>query len=184
LDERGAWVLGVGNLVAAKGFDLLVRAVALLPRVRLLIVGEGPCRNDLRALAEAIAPGRVEFRDDMPQADLRFAYAACNVLGLPSLREGWPNVILEAMACGTPVIASPVGGVPEILGPDAPGLLIAERGPDAWASALRDLLEAPPAPETVRKYALQFGWDEVVDRQCALYEAVASQRARAYGTCA
>ena len=176
LDERGPWLLGVGNLVAGKRFDLLVRAVSLLPDVRLLIVGQGPTRTDLRSLAEAIAPGRVVFREEMAQEDLRFAYAACDVLGLPSLREGWPNVILEAMACGTPVIASPVGGIPEILVPGAPGRLVAERSPHAWASAARDLLQSPPAPASVRAYALQFGWDEVVARQCCLYEAVAAGR--------
>jgi teichuronic acid biosynthesis glycosyltransferase TuaC len=175
--EGSAWVLGVGNLVPEKGFELLIRAMAALPHARLLIVGQGPLRNALRSLAAAIAPGRVEFRDNMSQSDLRFAYAACNVLGLPSLREGWPNVVLEAISCGTPVVAAAVGGVPEILQTGAPALLVHEQSPHNWECALRTLLEASPAPEKVRQYALQFGWEEIVTRQCALYEAVVAARA-------
>lgn len=173
LDERGTLVLGVGNLVPGKGFDLLIRAVAMLTNVRLLLIGNGPSGKQLKALAHDAAPGRVEFREDMSQKELRFAYAASNALGLPSLREGWPNVVLEAIACGTPVIASPVGGIPEMLGPpDAPGRLVPEREPKAWASAIRDVLETPFAPEALRKYALRFGWEEVIARQCALYESI------------
>jgi teichuronic acid biosynthesis glycosyltransferase TuaC len=179
LAPEGRLLLGVGNLVEAKGFDLLVRAVALLPDMRLLLVGDGPCRGELGVLAEAQAPGRVDFRGNMPQAELRFAYPAADVLGLASLREGWPNVVLEAMACGTPVIASPVGGVPEILGDDAPGRLVAERTPAAWAAAVSSMLGSPPPPDTVRAYAMDFGWDDVVDRQCALYETVAARHAEA-----
>jgi glycosyltransferase involved in cell wall biosynthesis len=172
IDAR--WVLGVGNLVAGKRFDVLIKALESLPDVRLLLVGEGPERSTLASLADAIAPSRVEFRDNMRQSDLRFAYAACDVLGLPSEREGWPNVVLEAIACGTPVVATPVGGIPEILGRDAPGVLVGERDPARWASVLRTLLDASLHPDQVRRYALQFGWEDVVGDQCALYERVVS----------
>ena len=177
LVEDGRWVLGVGNLVPEKGFELLIRAVSEVARTRLLIVGDGPLRNSLRSVADAIAPNRVEFRDNMPQAELRFAYSACDVLGLPSLREGWPNVVLEAMSCGTPVVAAPVGGVPEILQREAPALLVAERSAGAWASALSAMFDAALPQEKVRAYGLRFGWDEVVDAQCALYESIAQAHA-------
>ena len=176
---EGPVLLGVGNFVEAKGFDLLIRAAALLPGARLVLVGDGPRQGELRALADAAAPGRVAFRANMPQSELRYAYAAADVLGLPSLREGWPNVVLEAMACGTPVIAAPVGGVPEIMGDGAPGRLVAERTPEAWAAAVTALLASPPRLEAVRAYAMAFGWDDVVDRQCALYEGVAARHAGA-----
>jgi glycosyltransferase involved in cell wall biosynthesis len=173
LRSQRAWVLGVGNLVREKGFDLLIRAVAKIPDARLLIVGEGPLGRSLRALAHGAAPGRVEFRDNMTQSDLRFAYAACNVLGLPSLREGWPNVVLESIACGTSVVAAPVGGVPEILAGDAPALMVHARDADAWAAALTQMLARAPSPEDVHRYALAFAWEEVISAQCALYERVA-----------
>ena len=166
------WVLGVGNLVPEKGFDLLIRAIAGLREVQLLIVGEGPLKDELVSLAQSLAPDRVEFRGNVLQAELRYVYAAGDVLALPSLREGWPNVVLEAIACGTPVAAAAVGGVPEILGDDAPACLVTERSAVAWRDALRGLLEASIAPERARRYAFRFAWDEVVTRQCALYERV------------
>ena len=174
LDERAPLVLAVGNLVPEKGFDLLVRAIAGMPEVRLVIVGEGPLRGPLQSLAERVAHKRVAFRDDVAQSELRFHYAAADVLALPSLREGWPNVVLEAIACGTPVVASAVGGVLEMLSPPAPGRIVAERSEDAWREALQVVLAARYDAEDVRRHALAFGWDDVVERQCALYEAVAA----------
>jgi glycosyltransferase involved in cell wall biosynthesis len=172
LDETAPWVLGVGNLVAEKRFDLLIRAVAAMPGARLLIVGEGRLLQSLSALAEAVAPRRVEFRANMPQAELRYAYAAADVLGLCSSREGWPNVVLEAIACGTPVVASAVGGVEEILGPGAPGEVIDSDDPDAWSEALAQLVAAAMPQRTVCEYSWRFGWTEVVTKQCELYESV------------
>lgn len=183
LDESGALVIGVGNLVPEKGWDLLIRAMSSLPTTtRLLIVGQGPLGKSLRALGEAVAPGRVQWRDNMTQPELRFAYAAADVLGLPSLREGWPNVLLECIACGTPVVAAAVGGVPEILRDDAPGKVVAQRTIAAWAASLASMIGAALAPERVRQYAHQFGWEQVVTRQCALYEDVV-ERWLSSGTC-
>jgi glycosyltransferase involved in cell wall biosynthesis len=172
--QSGPWFLGVGNLVREKGLDLLIRAVATISPARLLIVGEGPLLAELRALAHRLAPGRVEFRNNVAQPQLRLMYAACDVLGLPSLREGWPNVLLEAMACGTPVVAAPVGGVPEILQNDAPARLVHEREVGAWRCALRSLWESAMPADRVRAYALRFGWEEVITRQCDLYERIAA----------
>lgn len=176
LQEGGALVLGVGNLVAEKNFAMLVRAVALMPGARLLIVGQGPLAGALRALADAVAPGRVDWRDNMPQSELRHAYAAADVLGLPSLREGWPNVLLEAIACGTPVVAADVGGVTEIIRDGAPGEVVARGDTTMWARALTATIDNGSPPERVRQYAQHFEWDEVVTRQCALYEDVAQKR--------
>jgi glycosyltransferase involved in cell wall biosynthesis len=80
------------------------------------------------------------------------------------------------MSCGTPVAASAVGGIPEILQPGAPAFLVHERSVDAWAFAVKALLERSLAPEEVRQYAVQFGWTEVIERQCDLYDAVVSRR--------
>jgi len=184
LREDARYVVGVGNLVHEKGFDRLIRALADLPESRLLLVGDGPLRQPLEALAGQAAPGRVEFSGNMPQADLRFAYSAADVLGLPSLREGWPNVVLEALACGLPVVASNVGGVPEILVDDAPATLVESREPAAWSLALDDVMNRGYARDAVRRYALRFGWDDVVAAQCALYERVAEARLATLGATA
>jgi glycosyltransferase involved in cell wall biosynthesis len=179
VDDDAPLVLGVGNLVPEKGFDLLIRALAHWPAARLLLVGEGPERARLQALGEALAPGRVTLRGSVPQAELAAIYSAANVLALPSLREGWPNVLLEAMACGTPVVAAAVGGVPEIVRSAVSGRIVQERSPEAWSEALRAVALAGTPVEEVRAYASAFGWDDVVQRQCALYEAVAQGRAGA-----
>jgi glycosyltransferase involved in cell wall biosynthesis len=181
VDPRDPLVIAVGNIVPEKGFDLLVRTLGLLPDVRALIIGEGRSERQVRALAEDVAPGRIAFRPSMPQAELRFAYAAANVLALPSLREGWPNVVLESLACGTPVIAARVGGVPEIIDDASAGVIVDDRAPNAWAEAIRRLLQSPPAPGEVRAHASKFGWDEVVRRQCGLYEDVAARWRSAVG---
>jgi teichuronic acid biosynthesis glycosyltransferase TuaC len=176
LPSAGIWLLGVGNLVPEKGFDLLIRAAAAMPDVRLLLVGEGPLRANLHALARTVAPGRVRFEDNMAQAQLRFVYSAADVLALPSLREGWPNVVLEAIACGTPVVAADVGGVREMLHTAGPCRIVARRNEGDWSVAMRELVDARCDPGQVREYALAFGWEDVIARQCALYEEVASLR--------
>jgi glycosyltransferase involved in cell wall biosynthesis len=173
LAHDGPLVLGVGNLVAEKAWDLLIRAVARLPAASLVIVGDGRLRGALEALAREVAPGRVRFLANMPQTELRFAYAAADVMGLPSLREGWPNVILESMACGTPVLASNVGGVPEILPSGSPSSIAVDRSPETWANALESLMGAALDQEMVRRHATRFEWQDVIAEQCALYESIA-----------
>jgi glycosyltransferase involved in cell wall biosynthesis len=159
----------VGNLVPEKGVDLFVEAVARLPRVHGLVVGEGPQRAQLVARAMALGVGaRMRFVPNMPQSRLRLAYGAADALVLASSREGWPNVLLEAMACGTPVIATRVGGVPEMLThPDA-GRFAEARTADAIVAAASALLAAPPARKAVRAHALTFDWDTIAAAQVAL----------------
>ena len=168
-------LLGVGNLVAEKGFDLLLRVASTLQEAHVLVVGEGAARTSLEALARDHLPGRCHWRASMAQSELRHAYSAADVLVLPSLREGWPNVLLESIACGTPVCAADVGGVREIVREPAAGCVVTGRDEDTWRRALAALLRERADPVRVRACALPFGWDEVVSAQCDLYERVRGQ---------
>ena len=90
--------------------------------------------------------------------------------------EGWPNVVLEAMACGVAVVAANVGGVREILTADVAGTIVAERTVDAFAAAISDRLARVSQPYAVRAFASQFSWDEVVRQQTDLYRSVVAER--------
>jgi glycosyltransferase involved in cell wall biosynthesis len=173
LGLRGPTLLSVGNLIDIKGHHLALAAVAAVPAVRLVIIGDGPMRVALHEQARRLGiEDRVSLLGALPQERLPEYYAAADALVLMSAREGMPNVVLEALACGTPVLATPVGGIPEILtGPDG-GVLLAERSAPALVSAIARLLGAPPDRTAVRRHAERFGWGPIVDAQVRLYRRV------------
>ena len=167
----------VGNLVPEKGFALAIEALPALPQWQLLLVGEGPQRGELEALAQRLGvAGRVSLRPSMPQKELRRVYSAADVLLLTSLREGWPNVVLEAMACGTPVVAVDVGAVGEMITRPEVGRIVAARDREALAAAVHGLFEQPPAAGLVRAHAAQFDWASVSQGQWDLFSAHARGR--------
>jgi glycosyltransferase involved in cell wall biosynthesis len=166
----GPLLLTVGNLVPLKGHARIIEALPELPACTLLIAGAGPEGPALQALARAreVAP-RVRLLGAMPHHALPRLYAAADALLLASEREGWPNVVLEAMACGTPVIATPVFGVGEMLTVPAAGLILADGGPATIAAGVKRLLAAPPARDATRAHAEQFSWDATTAGQLALF---------------
>jgi glycosyltransferase involved in cell wall biosynthesis len=169
----GSVFASVGNLVPEKGHDLAIDAVAMIPDATLLIVGEGPQRRELEARVHARGiAARVRFLPVRPQQELGVVYSAANGLVLASSREGWPNVVLESIACGTPVIATAVGGLPEIIGGSIGGVVVAERTATALADGMRQVLAAPPGRDAVTALAREFGWDEVAHGQVALCREV------------
>jgi glycosyltransferase involved in cell wall biosynthesis len=166
-------LLSVGHLVPLKGHDILIKALPMLPNIRLLLVGDGPEEQSLRRLtAELQLAERVQFLGTLTQEKLKAYYGSVDALVLASSREGWPNVLLESMACGTPVIASNVGGIPEIVTAPEAGVLMAGRSPGELAQAVRELLANYPDHDATRRYAESFGWDETTQRQLALFEAI------------
>jgi glycosyltransferase involved in cell wall biosynthesis len=173
LGLRRPTLLSVGNLVPLKGHDLVIGALRSLPEFDLVIAGAGPEDRALRALAETLGvAGRVRFVGRLDQAELGLWYAAADALVLASASEGWPNVLLEAMACGTPVAATNVGGTPELVcSPDA-GTLIMERTPAGVASGVQRLVGALPDRAATRRYAETFSWKETAVRLKALFERV------------
>ena len=173
LDADGLIVLSVGWLIPRKGHDLVVRAAAAMPEATLVIVGEGPEAIALQRLAEQLGSrGRVRLLGSMPQERLAAVYSAADVLVLASSREGLPNVVLEALACGTPVVATAVWGTPEIIASPAAGRLVEQRTPEAIMTALRDLLADPPARAAVRAYAERFAWGPTTAGQIALFRSI------------
>ena len=168
-------VLSVGRLHPGKGHDLVIEAVAGIPGAQLLIAGGGAERAALAARADALGVGdRVRFVGQVAHDELSALYSAADVLVLASSHEGWPNVLLEAMACGTPTIATRVGGTPEIVAAAEAGVLVQQRTAAALVAALRTLLADPPDRAATRRYAEQFSWDETSRGQERLFASLST----------
>jgi len=130
----------VGRLSPEKGLEVLVEALGAVPRCRLVLVGEGPERPKLEELVQTLGLGeRVDFAGwvDPPWT----ATWAFDVLAMPSFMEGFPLVIVEAMLAGIPVVASAVGGIPEIVVEGETGLLVPPNDAAALAHALRRIAD-------------------------------------------
>jgi glycosyltransferase involved in cell wall biosynthesis len=165
----------VGNLVENKGHHLAIEALPSLPDFRLAIAGEGPERPALMALANQIkVAARVEFLGRVDQDKLATCYGAADILVLPSSREGWPNVLLESMACGTPVVATKVGGIPEIVTSPDVGRLMSQRNATDLAKAVAELWQNRPDRASVSAYAKGFSWQNTTEAQIALFDRMAT----------
>lgn len=176
LDLGGPTLLSVGHLIERKGHDLVIEALAELPGWRLLVVGSGPKQAALQALALRLGVAdRVRFVGQVPHAELPRYYTAADMLVLASEREGWANVLLESMACGTPVLASPIPGNPEVVQERAAGLIMAERTARGIVAAARDLAADPPSRAATRAYAERFGWAATSQGQIDLFQAILAQ---------
>jgi glycosyltransferase involved in cell wall biosynthesis len=119
---------------------------------------------------------RVRFLGAVDQETLRSLYCGIDALVLASSREGWANVLLEAMACGTPVIASAVWGTPEVVGSPAAGVLMPSLDADGMARAAERLFANPPDRAATRIYAEQFDWEPTTQGQLDLFRAILARR--------
>lgn len=173
----GPALLSVGLLIERKGHDLVIKALPALPEATLLIAGDGPERTNLERLARLLrVDDRVRFLGQVPHEALPDLYTAADCLILASSREGWANVLLEAMACGTPVAASDVWGTSEVVNHPAAGLLLRDRSAKSVADAVRTLLASPPRREDTRAYAETFGWDSTTRGQLDLFDRILRRR--------
>ncbi len=171
-------ILSVGRLAEVKGFDLLLRAFAELSRaadapMRCVILGEGPSRRSLSAIAGALGvAGSVDMPGWVEPSKLPDWYAAADAFVLLSVSEGCPNVVVESLASGTPVVATAVGGIPEMVRDGVNGFLVGERSSEAAAGALRRALGFRWDREAVRRSGAVRDWDSVAKAQLeALREA-------------
>jgi len=158
-------ILTVGRLAHAdayKGFDLLIEALPLIrrdfPTARLRVVGQGDDQARLAALATRLGvAGSVDFLGPIDDEALRAEYAACDLFALPSRREGFGLVYLEAMTHGKPCLAARAGGAPEVIN-DTVGALVEYGNLPELAAAVSDLVRHPRDSEVVRRHAGTFAF--------------------------
>jgi teichuronic acid biosynthesis glycosyltransferase TuaC len=173
LGMDGFTLVSVGLLDKRKAHDLTIGALPLMPDTTLFIAGTGPERKNLEMQARQLGVlDRVNFLGAVAQPQLKEYYNAADAMVLASSREGWANVLLESMACGTPVVASNVWGTPEVVGAPEAGVLMPERTSEGIARAVRTLREHYPAHAATRRYAENFSWDATTDGQIQLFSRI------------
>lgn len=160
LGLSGTVLLSVGHATPRKGHHLAIEALRDLPEATLLIAGDGWYLDGLRELALSLGVAeRVGFLGHVEQEDLKEYYSAADALVLASSREGIANVLMEAMACGAPVIATAVWGTPEAVTCPEAGVLMEERSAPALVRAARRLFDHYPDREATRRHAAGFPWE-------------------------
>ena len=175
LDLSGPVVLSVGALIPRKGQALLICALPALPDVTLILIGEGPERASLQALAERLGVAdRVGILGAVPHERLPKFLGAADVMALPSESEGLANAWVEALACGTPIVISDVGGARELLDRPEAGRIVG-REPAELTAAIRELLDNPPDRDVVRETALRFTWAANGDALLAHLQGIAGK---------
>jgi teichuronic acid biosynthesis glycosyltransferase TuaC len=173
-------LLSVGHLVPRKGHHVVVEAMTSLPDFALVVIGVGEEESRLREQATRLGVAdRVRFTGGVDQAELRRYYGAADALVLASDREGWANVLLEAMACGTPCVATAIWGTPEVVAAPEAGVLVDQRAPGAVADGVRRLFAALPDRAATRRYAEGFSWEPTARGLKSLFERIVSAAPRA-----
>jgi glycosyltransferase involved in cell wall biosynthesis len=181
LGLSGFVLASVGLLIERKGHHLIIEALKHIPDATLLIAGSGPDRQQLEDLAAGLGvASRIRFLGNVDQKALCEIYNSADALVLASSREGWANVLLEAMACGTPVIGSNVWGTPEVIARPEAGLLLKNRDAQSIVEAAAQLRRSLPDRQATRRYAEQFDWQSTTDGQIALFrKLIAGHKNRA-----
>jgi glycosyltransferase involved in cell wall biosynthesis len=170
------------------GLDVLLRAWAevvhrLDTPVQLVLVGDGSERANLESLARSLGlADAVRFLGRVDDSVLADCYRAADVSVVPTVAlEGFGLVVLESLACGTPVIGTSAGGLPEVLAPLSGDLVVASGDTEALAVRLADAADGRrplPSPADCRSYAEAFDWPRVAERHVTLYAAVSADRRR------
>jgi glycosyltransferase involved in cell wall biosynthesis len=187
--EHAEVVLYVGRFAPLKNVSLLIEAFAVVrrrrPRARLLLVGEGALAGRLRAQARRLGVDRdVVFAGHRSLGELPAFYSSADVFALPSSFDNSPNVLLEAMACGLPVVATRVGGVARYVVDGANGLLVEPDEPARLAAAIERALDEPDLRSGLAEGGLRYvrnrqGWAASARKLLALYEQLLGRSAAA-----
>ena len=187
---RDPTVLFVGGLEPRKGLEYLLHAmeyvIDALPSARLIAVGKTGFRGTdewswFSKLADRLGiSGRMEFTESVDQETLLRFYSECDVLVLPSKTEGWGLSLMEAMACGKPVVASKAGGIPELVRDGTDGILVRPGDVRGLADSIIKLLSDPDLRTEMGKEGMrrvrEFSWDETAKVVLKEYEAALHSR--------
>jgi glycosyltransferase involved in cell wall biosynthesis len=181
LGESRQRLLYIGNLKREKGCVELMESFLRLsvgrPDLDLVYIGAGKEESTISELATAAGvDSRVHLRGVVDHQQLPEWINACDLVVLPSYSEGVPNVLLEAMACGTPVVATSVGGIPEVV-PEHAGILIAPQDVDGLTAALSTALDKRWDPSLIAGAAARYNWDANAEEvESFLADVVASHQ--------
>jgi len=164
MQGSGKRILFVGNLKPVKCLDDLIEAMRQLVVERrdahLHIVGCGPLEQALRKRVEAVSlQNNVHFEGEKAPEEVALWMNACDLLCLPSINEGVPNVVLEALSCGLPVVATTVGGIPEVVSSEVAGILVEPRDPVMLYATISHALEREWTRAAVSRFADRYSWE-------------------------
>lgn len=171
-------VVTIANLVPLKGIDVLIEAIRSVTGqdgapAHLVVVGDGEEKGHLSAQASRLGVSdRVHFVGMVSHRQLRPWFCAGDLTALASSREGWPNVLMESIACGRGVVATRVGGTPEILTSEDLGILVDERSARALSEALNRGLRHRFDSAAMQRFTDASSWDRVADRVIGVLESV------------
>jgi glycosyltransferase involved in cell wall biosynthesis len=165
ISDENSIIVSVGSLIPSKGHELLIRAFAMLAPehngLRLYILGEGPHRKALELLVAKLGlTDSVHLPGKRPNEELPLWFSAAKLSCLTTEREGWPNVLTESLACGTPVVATRVGGIPEIIHSDQLGILV-NQTEDSIVRGIEEGLTRNWNREQISRQTRTRTWDQV-----------------------
>ncbi len=172
-------ILSVGSLIPLKGFQTIIEALPGILRndnsIELHIIGEGSYRDTLSklALSKGVS-GHVFFAGYRPNSELVKWYNAADLFCLASFREGWPNVVMEALSCGTPVVATRVFGTPEILTSSDLGILV-DPTPESIRNGLLTAFKRDWDRQRICTHMATHTWQNIAGKINLVFHEILSQ---------
>jgi glycosyltransferase involved in cell wall biosynthesis len=172
-------LLSVGDLIQVKGHSYLIDAMRFIMKrwddAILIIVGSGPLKESLQKKIMRLGLSeKVLLVGSKKHEETSIWMNASDIFILPSLKEGFPTVIPEAMACGKPVVATNVGGIPEAITHNDLGILVNPRDSEELASAMLEALERKWNPEVILKHAEKYSWSNLAEQIVSVYQKALS----------
>jgi glycosyltransferase involved in cell wall biosynthesis len=186
LPQKKYIILFVGNLVSVKGISYLLEALHIIKNdfdknILLIIIGDGILKNNLENQVKRLELiENVEFKGVRPHNEIPFWMNASDLLCLPSLNEGMPNVVLEALACGKPVVATNVGGIPEIIQNEKNGILVKPCDPEQLADAISKVLTTNWNHFDIARSVEKYSWESSAKRIYDILSKISLQNNQKY----